>query len=96
MHEINPDHPVASGLREQWHTVAAILIRRLQRATAIDEVVITQQEVDAFLQEHPAGSTIVANDTADGLHLRIVTEEEGQRIARQEALRMKLRRPKTS
>lgn len=58
----------------QWHKLAAIMMHK----AGTDHVIITAADVSAI-----QGSSIVVQELADGLHVRLVDEHEGARLARQ-------------
>jgi len=72
--EINSDHPVTQGAREQWYKIAAILLWRLGGAMELG--------VDDIAQV--AGKAIVVKFENDVIDLKLVTMEEGERLAREE------------
>lgn len=73
--ELNPNHPVTSKVHDHWHKIAAILVNRCPNG----ETVIPVEEV-----ERVAGKAITIKETARGIELRVVSMEEGKRLARQE------------
>lgn len=75
--ELNPNHPVTSGIHDHWHKIAAILMLKFNQT----EVEITPEDLSK-LGDNEMG--IVA-DVRDGKFvLRIVTMAEGERLARNE------------
>lgn len=77
--ELNPDHPVTHGMREQWHKLLAILLYKYRDVLPRD-VVLTSDDIRAIEQFDPQ-ACVVAHDKADGLHLRVVTRREGEYLA---------------
>lgn len=77
MDEINPNHPTSAGLRDQWHKLVALLIWKYE----LGHVVLSPEDLERMFEEHP-DSVVVAEDRRDGIHLRLVTREEGERLAR--------------
>jgi hypothetical protein len=49
--ELNPNHPVANEMREQWHKLLAITMWKYD----VDRLVITSDEIDRFMADHPDG-----------------------------------------
>lgn len=80
MSELNPDHPVTQGLREQWFKLLAVVLWKY-RDTLPKHVVLTEADFAGIAAAFPNMPTIVAHDRADGLHLRVMDESEGQRLA---------------
>ncbi|HVW78532.1 MAG TPA: hypothetical protein VHB45_13030 [Alloacidobacterium sp.] len=78
MSELNPNHPVTRSMHDQWHKIAALLMRKMGK----DHVVISPSEV---VQAHAGfeGITIRFDDLI-GIELKIVSEAEAERLARQE------------
>lgn len=80
MNELNPNHPVTAGMREQWFKMVAALLHKFD----LGEVVISTQDLEELTQmfggEMPV---VVAHEKGDGLHLKLVPESEGQRLALQ-------------
>jgi len=75
--ELNPNHPVTSTMHDHWHKIAAILVNRCPGKT-------TTVRLDEIERMAADGLAITIKETAGGLELRIVTMEEGNRLARQE------------
>jgi hypothetical protein len=73
--ELNPNHAVTTAVREQWSTIAALIMHKLGRA----HVVLTVDDLNAIAADPQA---IVVQEKRDGLHLRLVSMEEGERLAR--------------
>lgn len=78
MSELNPNHPVVRTLHDQWHGIAAVMVRKF--GVEGNEVIITQADL-ARLQ---SGNCLVVQELEDGLHLKLVDEETAVRIARKE------------
>lgn len=78
MDTLNPNHPTAAGLSDQWHKLVALLIWKYDLAP----VVLTAEDLERFFEEHP-NHVVVANDRRDGLYLSLVTREEGERLVRE-------------
>jgi hypothetical protein len=79
--EVNPNHPVTASLHDYWHKIVAVILHKLE----IKEVVITAQDVVnlqlSYLDDIPS---VLAHDQADGIHIRIVSGTEAQRLAKKE------------
>jgi hypothetical protein len=76
-HALNPNHPVVKEAEEQWYKLCAVLIHK----QGLTEVKITSADLDAFMRSGRANITI--HPSADTITLRLVTDEEAQRLARQ-------------
>lgn len=75
--ELNPNHRALVQAREQWHKFCAILMLKLGR----DEVEITMDDVLRLGDNEKA---IVLDERGGRCVLRMVSMEEGRRLARQE------------
>jgi hypothetical protein len=78
MDEINPEHPVTSGLHDHWHKIVAVLLHKLSPG---QEVVLTAHDIAAVNQlfgyDQPA---VLAHDKKDGLHLSLVSMSKAKRM----------------
>lgn len=77
--EVNPNHPVTAGMREHWHKIVGLLLHKLE----LGEVVITGEDLQAFERDHP-DAVVMIHDRRDGIHLKIITNAEAQRLAREQ------------
>ena len=75
--ELNPNHPVVLVARDQWHKFCAILMSKFGKT----EMEITVDDVTA-LGDNEKG--IVLDMRGGRCVLRMVSMEEGQRLARKE------------
>lgn len=76
----NPNHPVVQALDDQWHKLAAIVLFKY-RDVLPNTIVITGADIEAFIR---SGLTnIVAHDRRDGMHLSLVNDDDGMRLARE-------------
>ncbi len=71
--EKNPNHPVTTAVRNQWHKIAALLVSRH------GHTVLGLDDIQAV-----GGKSIAINDRADGLHVYLVTDEEAAALAKRE------------
>lgn len=69
--ELNPNHKVTAGLRDEWHKIVAIALHK----QGIKELVITWDDILAF-SGNTKHNTIVAQEKADGLHIYLTGEAE--------------------
>jgi hypothetical protein len=76
MSELNPNHPVTAAVHDHWHKIVALLIVKYD----LGHVVITEDDLSR-MQE---GSAVVIKEQRDGLHVWMVNETEGERLAREE------------
>lgn len=74
--EINPNHPVTRQAHDHWHKVAAILMMRL----GVDVLEITEDDVSKLGNNEKA---VVADCRGGKFVLRLVTMEEGEKLARE-------------
>lgn len=75
--EINPNHPVTQMAHDNWHKLCAILMQKFGKT----EIEITKADADA-LGDMEKG--IVLDLRGGRCILRLVTMEEGERMARGE------------
>ncbi len=87
--ELNPDHPVTGAMRGQWHKLAALLMHVLSPDHA---VVITPSVIEAFARDR-AGHAVVADEQKEGLIIRLVDRQEGDRLVARERERLNARKP---
>jgi hypothetical protein len=76
MTELNPNHPVTRQVHDHWHKVAAILMMRL----GVDSYEVTEEDV---LQLGDNQRGVVADLRGGRFVVRLVTMEEGERMARE-------------
>ncbi len=74
--ELNPNHKTAMTVSEHWHTICALLLMK----GGSDHVVITTADIAKMAKD----ICIAVQELPDGLHLRIIGREEGERLARKE------------
>lgn len=72
--EVNPDNESLRQLREYWQKITAMLVWKL----APDGVTITAADMVAFQQD---GRFLLAHGHHDSFEFRMVTREEGDRLA---------------
>jgi hypothetical protein len=78
MTELNPNHGVTIEMREQYHKLLAFVIWK----SGSDRLVITAADLERFQNDRPDGTNLVVEPKNDIMTLRIVTDEEGRRLAR--------------
>lgn len=74
-YSLNPNHPMVRKVDEQWHKLCALAMI----AMGTDHVTITAREVHAMA----AGIFITIQEDDSGLHIRLVSEAEAHRLARE-------------
>jgi hypothetical protein len=74
----NPNHPVVLQAEGQWHKFAAILLMKM----GLDAIEITTADVHALADSDRAD--IVLDMRHGRCVLRLVTDDEGNRLARKE------------
>ena len=72
--ELNPNHPTTMALHDSWHVIVAALMVKF----GIDHVVITMDDLKKM--NHGIGITV--RELEDGIHLQLVSLEEGQALAK--------------
>ena len=78
--ELNPNHPVALEVLEQWHKLAAIVLYVLGKR----ELEITETDIQDFRAALGEGAAIVCDTRGGKLTLRLVNGVEALRLAREE------------
>jgi hypothetical protein len=79
--EINPEHPVVRELHDNWYKICALLLFKLAGAR---EVRITAEDIRGMENRYRPGMPVVmVHAKKDELVVRLVTEEEGRRLAAQ-------------
>lgn len=78
MSELNPNHPVTSSMREEWHKLCALLIFKSGKT----EVTIDTSDLERFLNSGLANITM--RPSGDAITLRLVSDAEAARLAREE------------
>jgi len=77
MDELNPNHPVTAGLHDQWHKLLVLVMLKLERSA----VTLTADDIERFANGPELA--VVAHDRRNRIELRVVTMEEGERLARE-------------
>ena len=77
MKAINPNHPVTRATDEEWHKLCALILSKL----GIDRIYIAAEDI-AALEARPGGTVMLCHAHQESLELRLVTEQEAERIAR--------------
>lgn len=77
--ELNPNHKTTEAMHEQWHKICAILMHKFD----LKHVCITSADIERSLKDQN-GLFITMQELPDGLHLKMVTEEEAIRLAKKE------------
>lgn len=75
--ELNPNHPVTTELRHEWHKLLAIAMHKL----GLREIIITPADIEA-LSLLADGINVVAHAHADCIEIKLVGDAEAERLAR--------------
>lgn len=75
----NPNHPVVRQLETEWHKIVAVILCDLGRT----EYQITPEMISRFAEMYPDGA-VVADCRQDRFVLRLVDNDEAERLARKE------------
>ncbi len=75
--ELNPNHPMTRTVHDHWHKIAALLMAKFNQS----HVVITMADVLAM---DDGANAVTIQELPDGIHIRLVSMEEGERLARKE------------
>lgn len=78
MSEINPNHPMTTFARDHWYKLCALLVNRLPDG----EARITAADIEAL--ENSGRANITIREKNDVIILKLVSDEEAQRLARKE------------
>lgn len=82
MKELNPNHPVTRTAHDHWHKIVAVLLHKFSDILP-NEVAITSRDLQAMTDAFPEGMPVVVLEDRDGaLRVRLVSEQEGARLAR--------------
>lgn len=73
--ELNPNHPVTQEARDLWYKMCAALMLKL----GLDSVEITLEDVQRL---GDGKNCIVFHSHEDCIELKVVSMEEGERLAR--------------
>lgn len=65
----------------EWHKFIGILLHKYRRQ--LGEVIITEEDVEAFRRRWGIDSAVVAIEHPDGIRIALMTEEEAQATARE-------------
>lgn len=76
MSALNPNHPVTQMASENWHKLLAVLMLKL----GIENIHLTEADVARMGDNQKA---ILMHAHADSIELKIVSLEEGARLARE-------------
>lgn len=74
MTALNPNHPVTRQVAEHWHKLCALAVHR-----AGGHIVITSDDIHEI-----TGMAIQVQELHDGLHLRLISMQEAERLAREQ------------
>jgi len=71
--ELNPHHPTTKSVHDQWHVICALLMLKFNSR----HVVITLADI-----EKSKGENIAIQELGDGLHVRLVDDNEASRLVK--------------
>ena len=75
---LNPNHPVTQAMSQQWHKICAVMMC----VADVDHMVITPLDIQKF--QASDRRAIAMEEKKDGMHIRLLTMEEAQELARRE------------
>lgn len=78
MTERTPNHPVTQEMRQQWHKLLALALRKL----GVDRVVLTEADLTAALRA-PEGLNVVCHAHRDSIEIRLVSDAIADKLARE-------------
>ena len=73
-HELNPNNPLVREAHSQWHAICAIIMAKLK----LSNVEITEEDLARV-----KGQSIVIDNRNQQLNIRLVSDDEAKRLARQ-------------
>ncbi len=76
---LNPNHRMTQATEDQWHKIAGLILHKLGQR----EVVLTKQDILSATDPGGGMLCIAIEEKADGIHVRLVSEAEGRRLARE-------------
>ncbi len=77
MSALNPNHPVTRIVNDQWHKIVDLLMKRFGQTE------VTFTEADVATLEEDGGCGVVFHAKKDSIVIRLVSQEEGEKIARE-------------
>lgn len=78
MKAINPNHPVTRMAYDEWPKLCALILSKL----GIDRIYIAAEDI-AALEARPGRTVMLCHAHQESIELRLVTEQEAERIARE-------------
>lgn len=75
--ELNPNHEVTQKVHDHWHKFAALIMHKLGQT----EVVITMDDIESLHAN--GGVNISVQELYEGIHLKLVGEEESKALLKQ-------------
>jgi len=77
--ELNPNHPMTSGMREQWHKIVAVMLFKSAGKTA--SIKIYPGDLERLNQ---ASVSVAIKEENGYIRIWLVDEKEAKRLAKQE------------
>lgn len=82
MTELNPDHPTTKKVHDLWHKLLGVALIKLEQ----QHIVLNAEDI-----ERVEGMAVIVQELDDGLHIRVVTMAEGERLAAEQAAKSRER-----
>lgn len=79
MMELNPNHPMTSGIREHWHKIVAVML--FKEGGKIGSVKIYPGDLERL---HQANVSVAIKEENGCIRVWLVGEKEAKRLAKQE------------
>lgn len=74
----DPNGLAVQGANHEWHKLCGLMMHVLKTS----EVVIRRADLDTFMAAYPnGGACVVMHEQADGIHMKLLPLEEGERLA---------------
>ena len=76
--ELNPNHPAAQAMHDQWHKMFVTLMIKLK----MNHVLITMDDVRKAVDD--PNNCITVQELDDGIHFRLISREDAVELAKKE------------
>lgn len=77
--KLNPNNKTTQQLDDHYYKLLGLVIHKYD----LGEVVITSKDMDNWINSTDGMPCLFAHDKADGLHIKVVSESEGMKLAKE-------------
>jgi hypothetical protein len=77
--KLNPNNETVQKLDDQYYKLLGLVIHKYD----LGEVVITGEDLDKWIKDTDGMPCLYAHDKEDGLHIKVVSEAEGRKLAKE-------------